>query len=68
MIDVESNPIETTEIYIAKSLVETIFKKKSGYKVIDTDARREAILYAMLECSLNDDITKALTSPKHWRG
>lgn len=60
MIDVESNPIETTKIYIVKSLVETIFKKKSGYKVMDTDAGRETILYDILECSPNDDSTKAL--------
>lgn len=61
MIDVESNPIRTTKIYIVKSLVEPVFfKNKSGYKVIDTDARRETTLYHILEFSLNDSSIKAL--------
>lgn len=45
---------------VAKSLVETIFKKKSGYKVIDLDARRKTVLRDILERSLDDGVTKAL--------
>lgn len=64
MIDVESNPIETSKMSAAKSLVETISMKKSGYKEIDLDARREIVLCDILERGLNDGVTKAL----FWRG
>lgn len=64
MIDVESNPIETSKMSVAKSPIEAIFKKKSGYKVIDRDARRETALCDVLVHGLDDSCTKAL----FWNG